>query len=123
MAANVRANAVSSGLARPGEGYLRRSFLLGGQYHDDLLWALLKAGLATAPIGFELNRRPPTPGTAAPRFLTWAASARLSSEAAIPLTAAGHGGVSTVAPAHRRPCACAPIYRNCSVTPILPHSA
>jgi RimJ/RimL family protein N-acetyltransferase len=43
MAANVRANAVLKRVGATGEGYLRRSFLLGGQYHDDLLWALLKA--------------------------------------------------------------------------------
>ncbi len=43
MAANLRANAVLKRVGATGEGHLRRSFLLGGQYHDDLLWALLKS--------------------------------------------------------------------------------
>jgi len=43
MAENVRANAVLRRMGSTGEGHLRRSFLLGGQYHDDLLWALLKS--------------------------------------------------------------------------------
>jgi RimJ/RimL family protein N-acetyltransferase len=43
MAANARANAVLRRLGATEEGYLRRSFLLGGEYHDDVLWALLGA--------------------------------------------------------------------------------
>jgi RimJ/RimL family protein N-acetyltransferase len=42
MAANARANAVLRRLGATEEGHLRRSFLLGGQYHDDVLWAMLK---------------------------------------------------------------------------------
>ena len=41
MAANVRANAVLRRAGWTEEGHLHRSFLLGGKYHDDLLWALL----------------------------------------------------------------------------------
>jgi [ribosomal protein S5]-alanine N-acetyltransferase len=41
MAANARANAVLRRLGATEEGHLRRSFLLGGQYHDDVLWAML----------------------------------------------------------------------------------
>jgi RimJ/RimL family protein N-acetyltransferase len=41
MAANARANAVLRRLGAAEEGHLRRSFLLGGEYHDDVLWALL----------------------------------------------------------------------------------
>jgi RimJ/RimL family protein N-acetyltransferase len=41
MASNGRANAVLRRLGATEEGHLRRSFLLGGEYHDDLLWALL----------------------------------------------------------------------------------
>jgi RimJ/RimL family protein N-acetyltransferase len=41
MAANGRANAVLRRLGATEEGHLRRSFLLGGQYHDDVLWAML----------------------------------------------------------------------------------
>jgi len=43
MAANGRANAVLRRLGSIEEGHLRRSFLLGGQYHDDLLWSLLQS--------------------------------------------------------------------------------
>jgi [ribosomal protein S5]-alanine N-acetyltransferase len=41
MAVNGRANAVLRRLGATEEGLLRRSFLLGGEYHDDVLWALL----------------------------------------------------------------------------------
>jgi [ribosomal protein S5]-alanine N-acetyltransferase len=41
MAENVRANAVLRRVGATDEGHLSRSFLLGGQYHDDVLWALL----------------------------------------------------------------------------------
>jgi RimJ/RimL family protein N-acetyltransferase len=41
MAANSRANAALQRLGAVEEGHLRRSFLLGGEYHDDVLWALL----------------------------------------------------------------------------------
>ena len=41
MAANARANAVLRRVGATDEGHLSRSFLLGGQYHDDVLWALL----------------------------------------------------------------------------------
>jgi len=41
MAANARANAVLRRLGAAEEGHLRRSFLLGGEYHDDVLWAIL----------------------------------------------------------------------------------
>lgn len=41
MASNGRASAVLRRLGATEEGHLRRSFLLGGEYHDDLLWALL----------------------------------------------------------------------------------
>ncbi len=41
MAANARANAVLRRLGATEEGHLRRSFLLGGEYHDDVLWAML----------------------------------------------------------------------------------
>ena len=41
MADNLRANAVLRKLGAVEEGRLRRSFLLGGQYHDDVLWSLL----------------------------------------------------------------------------------
>lgn len=41
MAANVRANAVLRRLGANEEGHLRRSFLLGGEYHDDVLWSIL----------------------------------------------------------------------------------
>lgn len=43
MAANTRANALLRRLGSTDEGYLRRSFLLGGEYHDDILWAILDA--------------------------------------------------------------------------------
>jgi len=43
MASNARANAVLRRLGSTEEGHLRRSFLLGGEYHDDVLWALLAA--------------------------------------------------------------------------------
>ena len=41
VAENARANAVLRRLGATDEGHLSRSFLLGGQYHDDVLWALL----------------------------------------------------------------------------------
>jgi ribosomal-protein-alanine N-acetyltransferase len=41
MADNARANAVLRRLGSSEEGHLRRSFLLGGEYHDDVLWAML----------------------------------------------------------------------------------
>jgi RimJ/RimL family protein N-acetyltransferase len=41
MAANARANAVLRRLGATEEGHLRRSFLLGGEYHDDVLWSIL----------------------------------------------------------------------------------
>jgi RimJ/RimL family protein N-acetyltransferase len=41
MAANARANAVLRRVGATDEGHLSRSFLLGDQYHDDVLWALL----------------------------------------------------------------------------------
>jgi len=43
MAANPRANAVLRRLGAAEEGHLRQSFLLGGQYHDDVLWSILAA--------------------------------------------------------------------------------
>ena len=43
MAANPRANAVLRKLGAIEEGHLRQSFLLGGQYHDDVLWSILDA--------------------------------------------------------------------------------
>ena len=43
MAANARANAVLRRLGATEEGHLRQSFLLGGQYHDDVLWSILAA--------------------------------------------------------------------------------
>ena len=42
MTANVRANEVLRHSGWTEEGHLRRSFLLGGTYHDDVLWALLR---------------------------------------------------------------------------------
>ena len=41
MASNARANAALLRLGATKEGNLRRSFLLGGEYHDDVLWAML----------------------------------------------------------------------------------
>lgn len=41
VAANARANAVLRRLGANEEGHLRRSFLLGGEYHDDVLWSIL----------------------------------------------------------------------------------
>lgn len=41
MARNTRGNAVLRRLGSTEEGHLRRSFLLGGEYHDDVLWAML----------------------------------------------------------------------------------
>lgn len=41
MANNARANAALRRLGASKEGHLRRSFLLGGEYHDDVLWAML----------------------------------------------------------------------------------
>jgi RimJ/RimL family protein N-acetyltransferase len=41
MAANPRANAVLRRLGATEEGHLRQSFLLGGRYHDDVLWSIL----------------------------------------------------------------------------------
>lgn len=41
MAANSRANGVLRKLGASEEGHLRQSFLLGGQYHDDVLWSIL----------------------------------------------------------------------------------
>lgn len=38
---NVRGNGVLRKLGATEEGHLRQSFLLGGIYHDDVLWALL----------------------------------------------------------------------------------
>lgn len=43
MAANPRANAVLRRLGATREGRLSRSFLLGGRYHDDVLWSVLAA--------------------------------------------------------------------------------
>jgi RimJ/RimL family protein N-acetyltransferase len=43
MATNSRANAVLRRLGATEEGHLRQSFLLGGRYHDDVLWAILAA--------------------------------------------------------------------------------
>ena len=43
MAANARANAVLRRLGATEEGHLRQSFLLGGEYHDDVLWSILAA--------------------------------------------------------------------------------
>jgi RimJ/RimL family protein N-acetyltransferase len=40
-ASNSRANAGLRRLGATEEGHLRRAFLLGGEYHDDVLWALL----------------------------------------------------------------------------------
>jgi len=39
--ANVRANAALRKLGAAREGAMKRSFLLGGEYHDDYLWSLL----------------------------------------------------------------------------------
>ncbi len=41
VADNARANGVLRKLGAVEEGRLRRSFLLGGQYHDDVLWSIL----------------------------------------------------------------------------------
>jgi ribosomal-protein-alanine N-acetyltransferase len=41
VADNGRANGVLRKLGAVEEGRLRRSFLLGGQYHDDVLWSIL----------------------------------------------------------------------------------
>ena len=41
MATNTPANMALRRLGAAEEGHLRRSFLLGGEYHDDILWALL----------------------------------------------------------------------------------
>jgi [ribosomal protein S5]-alanine N-acetyltransferase len=41
LAENVRANAVLRRLGATDEGHLSRSFLLGGRYHDDVLWSML----------------------------------------------------------------------------------
>lgn len=38
---NGRANGALRTLGAAREGRLRRSFLVGHQYHDDVLWALL----------------------------------------------------------------------------------
>jgi ribosomal-protein-alanine N-acetyltransferase len=43
IAGNARANAVLGRLGATEEGHLRRSFLLGGEYHDDVLWAMLES--------------------------------------------------------------------------------
>ncbi|MEW5981021.1 MAG: GNAT family protein [Acidobacteriota bacterium] len=43
MVANGRANGLLRKLGGTEEGHLRRSFLLGGQYHDDALWAILRS--------------------------------------------------------------------------------
>jgi RimJ/RimL family protein N-acetyltransferase len=43
MATNARANAVLRRTGSTEEGHLRRSFLMGGEYHDDALWALLSS--------------------------------------------------------------------------------
>jgi RimJ/RimL family protein N-acetyltransferase len=51
MAANVRANAALRKLGAVKEGQLSRSFLLGGQYHDDLLWSILAADWRRARSG------------------------------------------------------------------------
>jgi [ribosomal protein S5]-alanine N-acetyltransferase len=50
MANNARANAVLRRLGSSKEGHLRRSFLLGGEYHDDVLWALLKSDWSALQI-------------------------------------------------------------------------
>jgi ribosomal-protein-alanine N-acetyltransferase len=42
MVANGRANGLLRKLGGTEEGHLRRSFLLGGQYHDDALWSILR---------------------------------------------------------------------------------
>jgi len=41
VADNPRANGVLRRIGAVPEGRLRRSFLLGGQYHDDVLWSML----------------------------------------------------------------------------------
>jgi RimJ/RimL family protein N-acetyltransferase len=46
-AANVRANAVLRRLGATEEGHLRQSFLVSGQYHDDVLWSILAADWRT----------------------------------------------------------------------------
>ena len=43
MAVNPRANAALRRLGATQEGRLSRSFLLGGRYHDDVLWSVLAA--------------------------------------------------------------------------------
>lgn len=52
MAANSRANGVLRKLGAIEEGRLRRSFLLGGQYYDDVLWSILDSE-------WDVHRRPP----------------------------------------------------------------
>jgi RimJ/RimL family protein N-acetyltransferase len=47
VADNARANGVLRKLGAVEEGRLRRSFLLGGQYHDDVLWSILDTDWAT----------------------------------------------------------------------------
>lgn len=46
MAVNDRANALLRKLGGTEEGHLRRSFLLGGQYHDDTMWSILPSDWA-----------------------------------------------------------------------------
>ena len=50
MAANARANAVLRKLGATEEGHLRRSFLLGGEYHDDFLWSILATDWKGSPL-------------------------------------------------------------------------
>jgi len=60
LADNARANAVLRRLGAVQEGRLRRSFLLGGQYRDDVLWSILDTDWAArggraerpAPVGW-----------------------------------------------------------------------
>jgi len=59
VAENARANSALRKLGAVEEGRLRRSFLLGGQYHDDLLWSILDTDWA-----IRRGRQTPAPAAA-----------------------------------------------------------
>jgi hypothetical protein len=62
MRANGRASAVLRRLGATEEGRLRRSFLLGGEYHDDVLWSILAVDWIRQHRGSAPQQRPAVEG-------------------------------------------------------------
>jgi ribosomal-protein-alanine N-acetyltransferase len=58
VAGNSRAHGVLRKLGAVEEGCLRQSFLLGGQYHDDVLWSILDTDWSTRGVRHAPIPRP-----------------------------------------------------------------